>query len=243
LSSIELKIPDLVPLDGTNMIKISTDLPFRYRVDINFIKRRGAVRAQEKLFPSLKKVASAKNGNKISVFFRHIFEHKNIKRILGSHIALAVLATSIVPVSASNQASLPEQVIVSTSEVKIKTEAHIQWPLSNNQINQNYHFFHPGIDLEGVTGEHVRPIMAGEVFDIQYSSYAYGNAVLVRHGDNFSSLYAHLSEIKVEKGQKVSLDTVIGYVGSTGRSSGDHLHLEIRENGRPINPFSMLPKN
>lgn len=88
----------------------------------------------------------------------------------------------------------------------------------------------------------MRPVMAGTVEAIQYSGFAYGNAVLVRHGDNFSSLYAHLSKITVSEDQKVDLHTVIGEVGSTGRSSGDHLHLEIRENGRPINPLSMLPK-
>ena len=225
------------------MRKISSDVPFGYRVDISLVKRREGDGEAEKLLPSLKSVSKARSGNKISRYFRHIFEHKNIRRILGSNIALALIATSFAPVSASNSIEPTEEVVISVNEVKIKTEGHIQYPLDNHKINQGYYFFHPGIDFEGVTGEPVKPIMAGEVVDIQYSNIAYGNAVLVRHGDNFSSLYAHLSKVFVKIGDELKMNSVLGEVGSTGRSSGDHLHLEIRENGRPINPLLMLPKN
>lgn len=146
------------------------------------------------------------------------------------------------PASASNDFEVEENVHVGSSEVKIKTEEHIQYPLASVKTNQGYFFFHPAIDFDGETGDPVRPVMAGTVAAVQYSSLAYGNAILIRHGDNFSSLYAHLSKVHVVEGQKVDLNTVIGEVGSTGRSSGAHLHLEIRENGRPINPMSMLPK-
>lgn len=152
------------------------------------------------------------------------------------------MATSFMPVVSSNQTVLAEQTYITVPEIDIKTEKHIQYPLGRVQVNQGYSFFHPGIDFEGITGEAVLPIMAGEVEMVQYSNFAYGNAVIIRHGENYSSLYAHLSKIYVEKGQKVDLKTIIGEVGSTGRSTGDHLHLEIRENGRQINPFSMLSK-
>lgn len=222
--------------------RISTDLPFRYRVDINLVKRRDTSRGEESIIPSIKKIARIKNGNKISRFFRHIFEHKHASRFLGSNIALLAMATSFMPTVSSNQTVLAEQTIITTTDINIKTEKHIQYPLGKIQLNQGYSFFHPGLDFEGLTGEAVLPIMAGEVEMVQYSNFAYGNAVIIRHGDNYSSLYAHLSKIYVEKGQKVDLKTIIGEVGSTGRSSGDHLHLEIRENGRQINPLSMLPK-
>lgn len=217
-------------------------MPFGYRVDIHLVKRRGASRGEESILPSIKKIAKTKNGNKISRFFRHIFEHKHARRILGSNIAFIVMATSFAPAVSSQSTIEVEQTIVSATNVQIKTEGHIQYPLGKVQVNQGYSFFHPGIDFEGLTGEAVLPVMTGEVEMVQYSNFAYGNAVLVRHGEEYTSLYAHLSKIHVKKGQKVDLKTIIGEVGSTGRSSGDHLHLEIRENGRQINPFSMLPK-
>ena len=165
-----------------------------------------------------------------------------MRRLIGSQIAVFVIATSLTPANASSNFEATESVIISTSEVNIKTEGHIQYPLETVKVNQGFFFFHPGVDLEGKTGEPVRPVMAGTVVAIQHSGFAYGNAILIRHGDSFSSLYAHLSKILVSEDQKVDLNTVIGEVGSTGRSSGDHLHLEIRENGRPTNPLSMLPK-
>lgn len=209
------------------MRQIYTGLLSRsYRLGKKIVKRRGAPR----------------EGNQISIFFRYIFEHKHIKRVLGSQIALAIVATSLLPVPVSYSSGTQEQLIISSNEVNLKTEAHIQLPLAHPTVNQGYFFFHPGIDFEGTTGDPIKPIMAGEVESIQYSRYAYGNAIIIRHGETFSSLYAHLSKIYVEKGQKVELNTIIGEVGSTGRSSGDHLHLELMENGRHINPWSMLPR-
>ena len=83
--------------------------------------------------------------------------------------------------------------------------------------------------------------MAGKVEAISRSRYAYGNAIIIDHGNQITSLYAHLSEIKVKKDEEVNLKTEIGKVGSTGHSSGAHLHLEIRDQQRPINPYVILP--
>jgi len=98
------------------------------------------------------------------------------------------------------------------------------------------------VDFDGVTGDPIHPIMDGRVEAINYSKYAYGNAVLIDHGDNITSLYAHLSKILIKPNQEVTTDTIIGEMGSTGRSSGDHLHLEIRDSGKPFNPLTALPK-
>jgi murein DD-endopeptidase MepM/ murein hydrolase activator NlpD len=223
------------------MKRFSTGLPFKYRLDIHLIKRRGVSREEESLIPSLKTVARTRSGSKISRYFRHIFEHKHIRRILGGQFALFIAVSAFIPVSASTFEPT-EPVIINSESVQIKTERHIQYPLEKIEINQGYHFFHPGIDFEGKTGELVYAIMAGEVAAVQYSGFAYGNAILLRHGDNYSSLYAHLSKINVTIGQKVYLSTILGEVGSSGRSSGDHLHLEIRENGHQINPLVILPR-
>lgn len=62
------------------------------------------------------------------------------------------------------------------------------------------------------------------------------------HADGLASLYAHLSEINVKEGDRVDTRTVIGKMGRTGNATGDHLHLEVYKNGRPVNPISILPK-
>jgi murein DD-endopeptidase MepM/ murein hydrolase activator NlpD len=64
---------------------------------------------------------------------------------------------------------------------------------------------------------------------------------LINHGSDITTLYAHLSKIFVEPNQEVTTDTVIGEMGATGHALGDHLHLEIRDTGKPINPLTVLP--
>ena len=83
--------------------------------------------------------------------------------------------------------------------------------------------------------------MAGIVEAIDQSKYAYGNAILINHGNEITSLYAHLSKIEVGVNQEVTIETEVGKMGATGHASGDHLHLEIRDHGKPINPLSLLP--
>jgi murein DD-endopeptidase MepM/ murein hydrolase activator NlpD len=83
--------------------------------------------------------------------------------------------------------------------------------------------------------------MVGVIENVSYSRFAYGNAVIINHGNGITSLYAHLSIVEAEEGQEVTMDTKLGEMGATGRSFGDHLHLEVRDHGRAINPLSVLP--
>jgi murein DD-endopeptidase MepM/ murein hydrolase activator NlpD len=71
----------------------------------------------------------------------------------------------------------------------------------------------------------------------------YGNLVIVDHGQKYATYYGHLSEISVQKGQVIESNTVIGRVGSTGRSTGPHLHYEIRYDGEILNPIKFLTIN
>jgi murein DD-endopeptidase MepM/ murein hydrolase activator NlpD len=99
--------------------------------------------------------------------------------------------------------------------------------------------FHKGIDLAAPRGTPVHPCADGIV---TYTGYdpIYGNHIIVKHDGNRESLYGHLSSIKIELHQKVKTDTIIGTVGSTGQSTGPHLHFEIHENGVAKNPAAML---
>lgn len=102
---------------------------------------------------------------------------------------------------------------------------------------------HTGIDVPAPSGTPIQACKSGVVTTSTYNN-SYGNYVVVSHSDGTSTLYAHMSCRNASKGQTVSQGQVIGYVGTTGSSTGNHLHLEIRVNGSrrdPINYFQSLP--
>ena len=118
------------------------------------------------------------------------------------------------------------------------------WPANNHYLsgfdyapNAN----HWGIDIAGNTGEGVYATDAGVVVYAGWNNYGYGNMIMIDHGNNFQSLYAHLSGISVGCGQSIGQGDVIGAIGSTGRSSGSHLHFEIRAISSFVNPWDVLP--
>lgn len=187
-------------------------------------------------------IQAIRKGSKVSRLFRFIFENKNLKKIFGANIALLVMASNLVPANANFNYIEPAMSV--TPELILTTQQRgIQLPLNSIKMTQGFKSYHPGVDLDGVTGDPVRAIMSGRVEAILKSKFGYGNAVIINHGDNLISLYAHLSKIEVTDGQEVVLGAEIGKMGSTGHSTGDHLHLEIRQDGKPISPFSLLPKS
>lgn len=182
-------------------------------------------------------------GGPVRKFIRHIFEHKAVKKLLGTNIALMLVASSFVPTSTlGGNNSQSEVIAIVDTETPIHTTISIQNPVEKVKITQGYKFFHPGLDIDGQTGDIIKPIKSGKVDSVEYLNVGYGKHVIVDHGDNLKSLYAHLSVIDVKEGDSVTTDTVLGKMGTTGRSSGDHLHLEVRDHGIPINPSSILPR-
>jgi murein DD-endopeptidase MepM/ murein hydrolase activator NlpD len=107
-------------------------------------------------------------------------------------------------------------------------------------MSQGFSTFHPGLDLATKYGTKINPIESGTVKMAGYSSFGYGFEIVIDHEDGTESLYAHLSKIEVKKGDTVNLNTEIGLVGSTGHSTGPHLHLEVHKNGIAINPLSVI---
>lgn len=99
---------------------------------------------------------------------------------------------------------------------------------------------HPGFDLAAPTGTKVGAARGGDVVHAGPAG-TYGNLVIVRHEDGFETRYAHLSEVHVKKGDRVETGTDIGAVGSTGHSTGPHLHFEIRRQGKALDPKPYLP--
>ena len=108
---------------------------------------------------------------------------------------------------------------------------------------------HTGADIagSGIFGKPIVAIESGTVSVATYSNVGYGNYVMINHGVNsadgntYISLYGHCSSLAVSKGQSVAKGQVIGYVGSTGNSTGPHLHLEVRVNGKITDPLKYFP--
>jgi peptidoglycan hydrolase-like protein with peptidoglycan-binding domain len=99
---------------------------------------------------------------------------------------------------------------------------------------------HTGLDMPAVYGTRVGAAGRGQVAFAGWNSGGYGNLVVIKHRLGFESWYAHLSSIAVSAGQAVVGGTTIGYVGSTGHSTGPHLHFEVRHFGTPIDPRPRL---
>jgi murein DD-endopeptidase MepM/ murein hydrolase activator NlpD len=103
--------------------------------------------------------------------------------------------------------------------------------------------FHSGTDFGAAYGSAIRAADGGKVIQAGWQG-GYGKTVIINHGaqggQNISTLYGHMSGLAVGNGQQVGKGQVIGYVGSTGYSTGPHLHFEVRLNGRPVNPLGYL---
>lgn len=116
------------------------------------------------------------------------------------------------------------------------------WPL-RGQITSAYGYrrggFHPGIDIDGNTGDPIVASKAGSLSGVSCGS-GYGICTIIDHGDGVATLYAHMTR-KAVYGGHVERGQVIGYVGCTGSCTGSHLHFEVRVNGSPQNPRNFLP--
>jgi len=99
---------------------------------------------------------------------------------------------------------------------------------------------HQGIDIAARTGTSVRAARSGHVIYATNKISGYGKMVIIRHADTFSTVYAHLSKIEVKKGQYIPSGAVLGRVGSTGHSTGPHLHFEVRNKRVPVDPLLYL---
>lgn len=108
-------------------------------------------------------------------------------------------------------------------------------PLPNGAFVRGFYAGHSGIDISAATGTPILAANGGPVLYAGWNSWGYGNTAVIGHGP-FSTLYGHMSSLAVRCGQRVAAGQVIGYVGSTGNSSGPHLHFEIRHLNQPQDP-------
>ena len=123
---------------------------------------------------------------------------------------------------------------------KVSANGRFVWP-ATGRISQGYRFYHKAIDIANKGGG---PILAADAGTVTVSGWpsneGYGNRVIIDHGNGFRTLYAHLSKLNVVAGQTVKQGDVLGTMGSTGRSTGTHLHFEIRQGSVLHNPLNYL---
>lgn len=100
--------------------------------------------------------------------------------------------------------------------------------------------FHSGVDLAAAGGTPIYASKSGTVTTAAYAKYSWGNYVVINHGDGYSTLYAHMRYYAVSVGEYVNQGDVIGYVGTTGNSTGNHLHFNVYYNGSLQNPFNYV---
>ncbi|MGB0757796.1 MAG: peptidoglycan DD-metalloendopeptidase family protein [Patescibacteria group bacterium] len=117
------------------------------------------------------------------------------------------------------------------------SDADLLWPANSHRINQYYHWRHRALDIDGSVGDPVYSSEDGVVEISGWNNNGYGYYVVIDHGNGIKTLYAHNVENVVARGDKVSRGDLIAYIGSTGRSTGPHIHYEVRVNGSAVNPL------
>ena len=118
----------------------------------------------------------------------------------------------------------------------------LMWPARggiSSRFGYRHGDFHTGMDIDGSTGDSIRAAEGGTVIDAGWAG-SYGNLIKIDHGSGVQTWYAHLSRITCSVGDRVDQGETIGREGSTGNSTGSHLHFEVRINGSPVNPAKYL---
>ncbi len=178
-------------------------------------------------------------------FLRHKLSLK-LMIIISAFTLLSPLSPNI---SAKGSSFGPKHAPTATALAKVgeidmtinaKEAPIFQWPLGG-LTSQEFSSSHPGLDIPKPSGSEILPLSAGVVERAAYDSDGRGLNVVIRHGDGFSSSYFHLGKIYVSVGDQVKENTPIGTVGLTGRTTGAHLHFEMYDGGKQVNPRKYLP--
>lgn len=169
-------------------------------------------------------------------------------------IAVLVVANTGIPAVSDKLASVNVdshkiEIHDPTGKVIATIDAATSWPVSGvvtlgfGESDLPYQPFHTGIDIAHKTGDPITPFMKGKVLSVNHLSWGYGNYVVIDHGNNITSLYGHMSATTATAGQDVKPGDVIGKEGSTGWSTGPHVHFQINVFGVPVNPRTFVTGN
>lgn len=166
--------------------------------------------------------------------------------IILTHTGINIVSDALVDIEPETQNILIKDPVDGSVVKEVSKE--VVWPAQGVTTlefakSSKYQKFHAGIDIanpKGQVGDPVTTFMEGTVIYEGEIFWGYGKHIIIDHGDNITSVYAHLDRIHVYKGQKVNVGDTIGNMGSTGWSTGPHLHFEVRVYGVPVNPKNIL---
>ncbi len=147
------------------------------------------------------------------------------------------------PLAAPAPAPKPPTQVTTPSQstsTAVRSSGKLQWPTTRRRITQYYTWRHTGVDIADPVGT---PIYAGEDGIVETAGWnrgGYGYYIIIDHGNGLKTLYGHNSKLLVSAGERVTRGQQISNMGSTGRSTGPHLHFEVRLNGKRVNPLNYI---
>lgn len=190
------------------------------------------------------KLALPLDSHPISKLVSQFLDKTKYKKMLAANAAVVgVVFNVITGPSHAFDYQVTDRIAIegSAGNTQMITESAYTYPVvSPTSVSQGYHAFHPGIDIRAPRGSGVVSVAEGVVIEAKYTGVGYGRYVRVAHQGTVSTLYAHLETIKVQVGQKISKGEEIGTVGSTGWSTGPHLHFEIYEGNMALSPSAVI---
>lgn len=172
---------------------------------------------------------------------RSVLARREVKHAVGIVLIAVLTATFLI----SSLQNIGGRLVLAFETPKVTidatTKSSAQVPLDFQYESRGFSWYHAGADLVAPTGTQVKPIMPGRVELTKIDRFGFGRHVILKHEGGYESIYGHLSKITVKEGQEVDFATKLGEVGSTGFSTGPHLHLEIYQNGSLVNPADIVP--
>ena len=151
-----------------------------------------------------------------------------------------IIPDGVKPAAKITTHTKPSSIFTAPKSNAGSSNTKLLWPTSARTITQYYWWRHAAIDIGGPTGTPIYAAESGTVTTAGWSRGGYGYYIIIDHGNGMQTLYAHSSKLYVTKGEKVSRGQTIMAMGSTGWSTGPHLHFEVRVNGYKQNPLSYI---
>lgn len=182
----------------------------------------------------------------LSLITRPLWQYDRIRALMGAPLVVAAVIGTNVSMPATTDAlqawDISQPVTVIQGYTPESDHTYLLPVASLTGISQYFHTGHPGVDLRAPLKSDVLSMDNGVVTNIVEQPYGYGRHILITHEDGLVTLYAHLGLIMVEVGDRVTAGQKIAEVGLTGRTTGPHLHFEVRSDRGALNPIPLLSK-